>query len=126
LPFLFLLGFHPRFPQKIGVSSCYTDWGAVQILFGLWNNFSPPAIMRHTVWPIRPPKKDLGQLGEQISKEAQGLCSTTPNFLTHSMGGIILRVIKSMHPDFAVARVVRPIMDQKLLINGGIGNCSCI
>jgi hypothetical protein len=59
LPFLFLLGFHPRFPQKIGVSSCYTDWGAVQILFGLRNNFSPPAIMRHTVWPIRPPKKTL-------------------------------------------------------------------
>ena len=71
-------------------------------------------------------KKDLGQLGEQISKEAQGLCLTTPNFLTYSMGGIILRVIKSMHPDFAVARVVRPIMNQKLLINEGIGNCSCI
>ena len=51
-------------------------------------------------------KKDLDQLGEQIRREAQGLCSTTPNFLTHSMGGIILRVIKSTHPDFAVARVV--------------------
>ena len=51
-------------------------------------------------------KKDLDQLGEQIRSEAQGLCSTTPNFLTHSMGGIILRVIKSTHPDFAVARVV--------------------
>ena len=51
-------------------------------------------------------KKDLGQLGEQIRSEAQGLCPTTPNFLTHSMGGIILRVIKSTHPDFAVARVV--------------------
>ena len=51
-------------------------------------------------------KKDLDQLGEQIRTEAQGLCSTTPNFLTHSMGGIILRVIKSTHPDFAVARVV--------------------
>ena len=48
------------------------------------------------------------------------MCLTTPNFLTYSMGGIILRVIKSMHPDFAVARVVRPIMDQKLLINGGL------
>lgn len=62
--------------------------------------------MRCTVWPIRPPKKDLHQLGEQIKREAQGLCSTTPNFLTHSMGGIILRVIKSTHPDFAAARVV--------------------
>jgi triacylglycerol lipase len=51
-------------------------------------------------------KKDLDQLGEQIRKEAQGLCPTTPNFLTNSMGGIILRVIKSTHPDFAVARVV--------------------
>ena len=51
-------------------------------------------------------KKVLDQLGEQIRSEAQGLCSTTPNFLTHSMGGIILRVIKSTHPDFAVARVV--------------------
>jgi triacylglycerol lipase len=51
-------------------------------------------------------KKDLGQLVEQIRKEAQGLCPTTPNFLTHSMGGIILRVIKSTHPDFAVARFV--------------------
>ena len=49
-------------------------------------------------------KKALGQLVEQIRKEAQGLCPTTPNFLTHSMGGIILRVIKSTHPDFAVAR----------------------
>ena len=51
-------------------------------------------------------KKALGQLVEQIRKEAQGLCPTTPNFLTHSMGGIILRVIKSTHPDFAVARFV--------------------
>jgi len=51
-------------------------------------------------------KKDLGELGVQIRSEAQGLCPTTPNFLTHSMGGIILRVIKSTHPDFAVARVV--------------------
>ena len=51
-------------------------------------------------------KKDLDQLGEQIRKEAQGLCPTTLNFLTNSMGGIILRVIKSTHPDFAVARVV--------------------
>ena len=49
-------------------------------------------------------KKALGQLVEQIRKEAQGLCPNTPNFLTHSMGGIILRVIKSTHPDFAVAR----------------------
>ena len=64
-------------------------------------------------------KKDLDQLGEQIRKEAQGLCPTTPNFLTNSMGGIILRVIKSTHPDFAVARV------QKSLMNGVIGNCSC-
>jgi hypothetical protein len=126
LPFLFLLGFPPRFPQKIGVSSCYRDWGAAQILFGLRNNFSPPAIIRHTRLAYRSTKKDLGQLGEQISKEAQGLCLTNPNFLTYSMGGIILRVIKSMHPDFAVARVVRPIMNQKLLINEGIGNCSCI
>ena len=51
-------------------------------------------------------KKYLDQLGEQIRRKAQCLCSTTPNFLTHSMGGIILRVIKSTHPDFAVARVV--------------------
>lgn len=51
-------------------------------------------------------KKDLGQLGEQIRKKAKGLCSITPNFLKHSMGGIILRVITSTHPDFAVARVV--------------------
>jgi triacylglycerol lipase len=51
-------------------------------------------------------KEDLGQLGEQIRSEVQGLCPTTPNFLTHLMGGIILRVIKSTHPDFAVARVV--------------------
>ncbi len=51
-------------------------------------------------------KKALGQLVEKIRKEAQGLCPTTPNFLTHSMGGIILRVIKSTHPDFAVARFV--------------------
>ena len=51
-------------------------------------------------------KKDLGELDEQIRSVAQGLCPTTPNFLTHSMGGIILRVIKTTHPDFAVARVV--------------------
>ena len=51
-------------------------------------------------------KKDLGELDEQIRSEAQGLCPTTPNFLTHSRGGIILRVIKTTHPDFAVARVV--------------------
>jgi triacylglycerol lipase len=51
-------------------------------------------------------KKDLDKLGEQIRTEAQGLCSTTPKFLTHSIDGIILRVIKSTHPDFAVARVV--------------------
>ena len=53
-----------------------------------------------------PTKEDLGQLGEQIRTEAQGLCSTTPKFLTHSIDGIILRVIKSTHPDFAGARVV--------------------
>ncbi len=50
--------------------------------------------------------KDIGQLGVQIRSQAQGLCPTSPNFLTHSRGGIILRVIKSTNPDFAVARVV--------------------
>ena len=51
-------------------------------------------------------KKYFDQLGEQMRRKAQGLCSTTPNFLKHTMGRIILRVIKSTHPDFAVARVV--------------------
>ena len=51
-------------------------------------------------------QKDLGELGVQIRSEARGLCPATPNFLTYSKGGIILRVIKSTHPDFTVARVV--------------------
>ena len=72
-------------------------------------------------------KKDLGELGEQIRREAQGLCPTSPNFLTHSMGGIILRVIKSTHPDFAVARVVMlgpPNHGSEIVDEWrGIGNC---
>lgn len=51
-------------------------------------------------------EKDLDHLAEQISHEAQALCPMAPNFLTHSMGGIIIRLIKSKHPDFKLFRVV--------------------
>ena len=51
-------------------------------------------------------EKDLDQLAEQIRHESQTLCRSDPSFLTYSMGGTVLRVIKSTHPDFAVARVV--------------------
>ena len=51
-------------------------------------------------------EKDLDQLAEQIRHESQTLCRSDPSFLTYSMGGTVLRVIKSTHPDFVVARVV--------------------
>jgi triacylglycerol lipase len=106
LPFLFSLGCNPHFPHKIGVSLCCTDWGAAPIPPWIAEQFftARDYEVHRLAYPST--KEDLGQLGEQIRSEAQGLCPTTPNFLTHSMGGIILRVIKSTHPDFAVARVV--------------------
>lgn len=51
-------------------------------------------------------KKNFDRLAAQVKEDAENLCPSAPNFLTHSMGGIVLRIIKSRHPDFKVARVV--------------------
>ena len=50
-------------------------------------------------------KKDLDQLGEQIRKEAQGLCPTTLNFLTNSMGGICLLYTSPSPRDLSTSRM---------------------
>ena len=51
-------------------------------------------------------KKDFDQLAEQRRHESHTLCPSDPSFLTHSMGGTILRAIKSIHPDFSILWVV--------------------
>jgi hypothetical protein len=51
-------------------------------------------------------QKNVDQLAAQVKRDAENLCASAPNFLTHSIGGIVLRVIHSAYPDFAVARGV--------------------
>ena len=107
---LFAVSIFTRIPPALS-----TENRCIIMLHGLWHSANSLWIAEqffvardYEVHRLAYPstKKDLDKLGEQIRTEAQGLCLTTPNFLTHSIDGIILRVIKSMHPDSAVARVV--------------------